>query len=351
MILVTGGAGFIGSNFIQNWFINSEEPIIALDKLTYAGNLGNLETLKNNDNFKFLKTDISSSKTIRKILKEEKPRAVINFAAESHVDRSILSPRAFFETNVLSTLDFLDCCKDYWQDMPDKERKAFIFLHISTDEVYGSLGKEENSFTEENKFKPNSPYAASKASSDHIVRSYFKTYNFPAIISNCSNNFGPFQYPEKLIPLTILNLISGKKVSVYGDGKQIRDWLYVTDHCEALEIILKKGKIGEVYNVGANNERKNLDVIQNICKRLEKVLPTNSKDGYLQQIEFTEDRPGHDRRYSINSQKIQDELGWKPSTSFNSGIKKTVDWYIQNKKWLENLNNTEYKDWINKQYS
>ena len=351
MILVTGGAGFIGSNFIHNWFSHSEEPIIAIDKLTYAGNLGNLENLKGKSNFKFVKTDISNKETIKKLLKDEKPRAVINFAAESHVDRSILSPRPFFETNVMGTLDFLDSCKDYWEEMLESEKKKFVFLHISTDEVYGSLKKAEGSFVEENKLKPNSPYAASKASSDHIVRSYYKTYSFPSIISNCSNNFGPFQYPEKLIPLTILNLILGKKVPVYGDGKQIRDWLYVTDHCLALELILEKGKAGQVYNVGANNERENIDVIKTICNKLEKILPSKSNGGYAKQIEFIEDRLGHDQRYSIDSQKIQNELGWKSQTSFNLGLEQTINWYIKNSEWLKNITNTDYKEWILKQYS
>jgi dTDP-glucose 4,6-dehydratase len=351
MILVTGGAGFIGSNFIHNWFSNSEEPIIALDKLTYAGNLGNLEVLKGKSNFRFVRADISNKKSIKKLLNDEKPRAVVNFAAESHVDRSILSPRPFFETNVMGTLDFLESCKEYWEGMFEKEKKEFVFLHISTDKVYGALQKGEDSFVEANRLKPNSPYAASKASSDHIVRSYYKTYNFTSIISNCSNNFGPFQYPEKLIPLTVLNLISGKKVPVYGDGKQIRDWLYVTDHCAALELILKKGKVGEIYNVGANNERKNIEVIKTICNKLEEILPNKSNSGYVQQIEFIEDRLGHDRRYSINSQKIQDELGWKPLTSFDLGLEKTINWYIRNREWLENITNTDYKKWILKQYS
>ncbi len=351
MILVTGGAGFIGSNFIHNWFSHSEEPIIVIDKLTYAGNLGNLESLKSKPNFKFIKTDISNKEIITKLLKDEKPRAVINFAAESHVDRSILTPRPFFETNVMGTLDFLDSCKEYWEGMLESEKKGFVFLHISTDEVYGSLKKSEDSFVEENKLKPNSPYAASKASSDHIVRSYYKTYKFPSIISNCSNNFGPFQYPEKLIPLTILNLISGKKVPVYGDGKQIRDWLYVTDHCLAIELILKKGKVGEVYNVGADNERENIDVIKTICNKLEEILPSKSNGGYSRQIEFIEDRPGHDQRYSIDSQKIQDKLGWKSQISFNLGLEQTIHWYIKNREWLENISNTDYKEWILKQYS
>ena len=351
MLLVTGGAGFIGSNFFHDWFLDTNESIITVDKLTYAGNLGNFESLQDKDNFRFIKSDISNKKVIQEILEKEKPRSVINFAAESHVDKSIKSPRLFYETNVLGTLDLVESCKDYWDSLPEKEKKEFKFLHISTDEVYGDLNKDEASFSEKSRFKPNSPYAASKASSDHIVRSYYKTYQFPVIISNCSNNYGPFQYPEKLIPLTILNLISGKKVPVYGDGEQIRDWLYVSDHCQALRLILKKGKVGEVYNVGANNEKKNLDLVRTICKELERVLPSKSSNGYQGQIEFIKDRPGHDRRYSINSNKIQKELGWKPSTRFDLGLKKTINWYLENKSWLKNITDSDYKQWILKQYS
>jgi dTDP-glucose 4,6-dehydratase len=351
MILVTGGAGFIGSNFIQDWFLHSNERIVTVDKLTYAGNLGNLENLKNNEKFKFVKADISDKKTLRRLLVEEKPRAIINFAAESHVDRSISSPRSFFTTNVIGTLELLETCKDYWESLIEEKKEEFIFLHISTDEVYGDLEEDEDGFVEESRFKPNSPYAASKASSDHIIRSYFQTYNFPVITTNCSNNFGPYQYPEKLIPLTILNLFTGKKVPIYGDGNQIRDWLYVLDHCEALRIILKNGKKGEVYNIGSNNEIKNIDLVKLIFRKIQKVSTEQNIELFDNQIDFIEDRPGHDRRYSINPKKIRQELSWKPSHTFDSALEKTVVWYLDNKEWLKNVSNVDYQEWILKQYS
>ena len=337
MILVTGGAGFIGSNFIQDWFLHSDEAIVAVDKLTYAGNLESLENLKNNEKFRFVKADISDVKQLSKVLHQYKPRAIINFAAESHVDRSIKGPRIFFETNVMGTYNLLEASRSYWKDLDPDKKKKFRFLHISTDEVFGSLELGEDSFKETDQYRPNSPYSASKASSDHIVRSFFKTFNFPVITSNCSNNYGPYQFPEKLIPLTILNLINGKKVPIYGDGKQIRDWLHVLDHCEALRIILENSKKGEVYNIGGNNEMKNLEVIEFIGNILKSKESINKELNIQDLFSFVEDRPGHDVRYSVNSKKIKVHFGWEPKKSFKKGIEETIDWYLNNPGWINSV--------------
>jgi len=351
MILVTGGAGFIGSNFVQNWLTSTKEKLINLDKLTYAGNKINLDICLNDPNHIFIEGDIGDSEKVFKLLEQNKPRAVINFAAESHVDRSIELPGIFFETNVMGTLNLLESCKKYWLSLEGKEKENFRFLHISTDEVYGSLDKFEEGFDEDDPFRPNSPYSASKASSDLLVRSYFKTFNFPVLTSNCSNNFGPHQYPEKLIPLTIFNLIQKKEIPIYGKGDQVRDWLFVTDHCEAIKLILEKGTAGQVYNVGGNNERENLEVVKEICRKLDSVLPRDDLSPYEELIKFVDDRPGHDLRYAINSKKIKTELGWEPVESFNSGLDKTIQWYLNNPLWLKEIKSTDYSEWINKQYS
>ena len=351
MILVTGGAGFIGSNFIQNWLTSTEEKVINLDKLTYAGNKINLDVCLSNPNHVFIEGDIGDSEKVLKLLEQNQPRAVINFAAESHVDRSIELPSLFFETNVMGTLKLLESCKKYWLSLEGKGKENFRFLHISTDEVYGSLDKLEEGFKEDDPFKPNSPYSASKASSDLLVRSYFKTFNFPVLTSNCSNNFGPYQYPEKLIPLTIFNLIQKKEIPVYGKGDQVRDWLFVTDHCEAIRLILEKGTLGQVYNVGGNNEKENIEVVKEICRKLDSILPSDDLSSYEELIKFVDDRPGHDLRYAINSKKIKTELGWEPVESFNSGLDKTIKWYLNNPIWLKEIKSADYSKWIDKRYS
>jgi len=337
MILVTGAAGFIGSNFVRSWFLDTDEKVISFDCLTYAGNLLNLTDLEKNENHTFINGDIADSKKLSKILAEYQPRAVINFAAETHVDRSIENPKTFLSTNVMGTYNLLEACLEYWKDQNLKTKEKFCFLHISTDEVYGSLGPDENSFKETSQFRPNSPYSASKASSDHLVRSFFKTFGLPTVTSNCSNNYGPFQFPEKLIPMTICNLLNEKDVPIYGDGKQIRDWLHVFDHCEALKIILKNPKYGEVYNIGASNEIQNLEVVRMICSVLDTRKPRSDSVKYEDLISFVEDRLGHDRRYSIDSSKIKLELGWEPSKSFRAGIEETVQWYLDNLEWVKKI--------------
>lgn len=335
MIFVTGAAGFIGSNFVHSWLESSEEGVISYDALTYAGNLDNLGNIKGK-NHNFFKGDIGDEKKITKLLDEFKPRAILNFAAESHVDRSIESPKIFLETNVMGTYNLLQCTYNYWNKLEGDSKDNFRFLHISTDEVFGSLDLSDESFKETDQYKPNSPYSASKASSDHLVRSFYKTYGLPVITSNCSNNYGPYQYPEKLIPMTILNFINRKKVPVYGDGKQVRDWLHVLDHCEALKIILEKSEIGEVYNIGAENEMQNIDLIMFIGSILER---HHLKGNFNSQdfIDYVQDRPGHDKRYSINSKKVQTTLGWEPKISFKDGIEETIKWYLENPEWVDNI--------------
>lgn len=337
MILVTGAAGFIGSNFVNSWFMDSEERLISYDNLTYAGNLENLDSQKENKKHLFIKGDISDSIKLTRLLAEHKPRAVINFAAESHVDRSISSPRVFLETNVMGTYHLLESSKGYWENLERINKENFLFLHVSTDEVYGSLKKGQTKFKESNQYQPNSPYSASKASSDHIIRSYYKTYGFPAVTSNCSNNYGPFQFPEKLIPMTILNLLGEKEVPVYGDGKQVRDWIHVYDHCEALKILLKKSEVGEVYNIGGNNEMENLEVVKMICHSMDEKMPRKKNLKYAELISFVQDRAGHDQRYAIDSSKAKIELGWEAKKDFKIGIDETIQWYLDNPNWVKNI--------------
>jgi len=337
MILVTGAAGFIGSNFVNSWFMDSEERLISYDNLTYAGNLENLDSQKENKKHLFIEGDISDSIKLTGLFAEYKPRAVINFAAESHVDRSINSPRVFFETNVMGTYYLLESSKSYWKNLERNNKENFLFLHVSTDEVYGSLKKGQTKFKESNQYQPNSPYSASKASSDHIIRSYYKTFGFPAVTSNCSNNYGPFQFPEKLIPMTILNLLEKKKVPVYGDGKQIRDWIHVGDHCKALKILLEKSEVGEVYNIGGNNEMENLEVVKMICHSMDEKIPRKKNLKYAELISFVQDRAGHDQRYAIDSSKAKIELGWEAKKDFKTGIDETIQWYLDNPKWVKNI--------------
>ena len=350
MIFVTGGAGFIGSNFILNWIKTTDENIINIDKLTYAGNLKNLEEIESNDRYKFYKCDIGDAEKVEALLEKYSPRAVINFAAESHVDRSISNPDEFIKTNIVGTFNLLNSTLNYWKKLDLDTQSKFRFLHVSTDEVYGSLEKDDLAFSELNQYRPNSPYSASKASSDHLVRSYFHTYNLPVLTTNCSNNYGPLHFPEKLIPLCINNAINGKDIPIYGDGQQIRDWLYVEDHCSAIQNVLSKGRIGEVYNIGGNNEIKNLDVVNNICEILDDLKPKNNGTSYKNQISFVEDRNGHDIRYAIDASKISNELSWNPKETFETGILKTINWYLNNQDWVENVTSGQYKDWIKGQY-
>src|SRR5450756_1729484 len=330
MILVTGGAGFIGSNFVLDWFAQSDETVINLDKLTYAGNLENLATLKNDPRHIFVRGDIGDAQLVGKLLAEHRPRAAVNFAAESHVDRSIHGPGDFIQTNIVGTFHLLEAVRAYWYGLADAEKSGFRFLHVSTDEVYGSLAKDELAFSETRRYEPNSPYSASKAASDHLVRAYHHTYGLPVLTTNCSNNYGPYHFPEKLIPLMIVNALAGKPLPVYGDGQQIRDWLYVKDHCAAIRCVLAKGKLGEVYNIGGWNEKANLDIVHTICALLDELRSRADGKSYGEQIAFVTDRPGHDRRYAIDARKIERELGWKPAETFETGIRKTVQWYLDN---------------------
>jgi dTDP-glucose 4,6-dehydratase len=336
-ILVSGGCGFIGSNFILDWFSHEQEPIINIDKLTYAGNLKNLSPIQDKKEYIFYQGDIADKNLISEILHNHKPRAILNFAAESHVDRSIESPEQFILTNILGVFHLLEETKSYWNRLDAEKKRDFRFLHVSTDEVYGSLESEDPPFKETNRYEPNSVYSASKASSDHLVRAYHHTYGLPTLTTNCSNNYGPYQYPEKLIPLMIHHALSEKKLPIYGDGKNIRDWLFVIDHCSALRLILEKGKIGECYNIGGLNEKTNLEIIDTLCDILDKLKPRKDKLSYKTQISFVKDRAGHDRRYAIDASKITKELGWKPSESFETGIYKTVKWYIENENWVEDI--------------
>lgn len=349
MIFVTGGAGFIGSNFIIEWLNQCQEPVLNIDKLTYSGNLENLIDCKENLNYFFRKVDICDKNEIEKLFNEYSPRAVIHFAAESHVDRSILSPDEFIKTNILGTYTLLEASKKYYHNLPGKDQEGFRFIHISTDEVYGSLNEMDLAFSEENKYLPNSPYSATKAGSDHLVRAYFHTYKLPVITTNCSNNYGPYQFPEKLIPLTIHNALLDKSIPIYGDGKNIRDWLYVADHCSAIRRVLDSGKIGEVYNIGGNCEKRNLEVVEKICEELDLIRP-KVKGSYKDQITFINDRPGHDRRYAIDSTKIKNALGWKASETFETGIKKTVAWYVKNMEWVNRVTSGAYQEWISSNY-
>ena len=350
MILVTGGAGFIGGNFVLDWLVGSDEPVVNLDALTYAGNLHTLESLKNDARHVFVHGDIGDAILVPELLKKHRPRAVVNFAAESHVDRSIHGPADFIQTNVLGTFNLLESVRAYWSELPESEKSAFRFLHVSTDEVYGSLEKDDAPFAETHRYEPNSPYSASKAASDHLVRAWHHTYGLPVLTTNCSNNYGPYHFPEKLIPLVILNALAGKLLPIYGDGQQIRDWLYVRDHCSAIRRVLEAGRLGETYNVGGWNEKANLEVVNTICVLLDELQPRADGKSYAEQISFVTDRAGHDRRYAIDARKLERELGWKPAETFESGIRKTVQWYLDNTEWTSNVTTGAYREWTEKQY-
>ncbi|MEQ1915433.1 MAG: dTDP-glucose 4,6-dehydratase [Gallionella sp.] len=351
MIIVTGSAGFIGANFVLDWCALHDETVLTLDKLTYAGNLESLATLKDNPRHIFVQGDIGDAKLVTKLLAEHQPRAVINFAAESHVDRSIHGPEDFIQTNIVGTFHLLEAVRAYWNGLNGAAKTDFRFLHVSTDEVYGSLSKDEPAFTETHRYEPNSPYSASKAASDHLVRAYHHTYGLPVLTTNCSNNYGPYHFPEKLIPLMIVNALAGKNLPVYGDGQQIRDWLYVKDHCSAIRRVLEKGKLGEVYNVGGWNEKANLDIVHTVCGLLDELRPKADGKSYSEQITFVTDRPGHDRRYAIDARKLERELGWKPAETFDTGIRKTVQWYLDNQDWVNNVLSGNYRQWVEKNYA
>ena len=372
MILVTGGAGFIGSNFVLDWLAEHDESVVSLDKLTYAGNLENLASIKDDPRHIFVRGDIGDTELVAKLLKQYRPRAILNFAAESHVDRSIHGPEDFIQTNIVGTFHLLEAVRAYWQNLPSPPsprpspagrgsshgaggegviRDNFRFLHVSTDEVYGSLAKDDPAFSEAHRYEPNSPYSASKAASDHLVRAYHHTYGLPVLTTNCSNNYGPYHFPEKLIPLMIVNALAGKPLPVYGDGQQIRDWLYVKDHCAAIRCVLAKGKPGEVYNIGGWNEKANLDIVHTVCALLDELHPRADGKSYREQIAFVADRPGHDRRYAIDARKIERELGWKPAETFETGIRKTVQWYLDNRDWVNNVRSGSYRQWVEKNYA
>jgi dTDP-glucose 4,6-dehydratase len=350
MILVTGGAGFIGSNFVLDWLSVSAEPVTNLDALTYAGNLANLASLAGDPRHTFVRGDIGDSLLVGELLTKHAVRAVVHFAAESHVDRSIHGPEDFIQTNVVGTFRLLTAVRSYWDSLPADRRASFRFLHVSTDEVYGSLGANDPPFREDNLYQPNSPYSASKAASDHLVRAYHHTYGLPVLTTNCSNNYGPFHFPEKLIPLCIQNALHGKPLPIYGDGQQIRDWLYVKDHCSAIRRVLEAGQPGETYNIGGWNEKPNLDVVKTICRILDEEKPRADGRSYAEQITFVKDRPGHDRRYAIDATKIERELGWKPAETFDTGIRKTIRWYLDNQDWARDVTSGAYREWIDKQY-
>ena len=349
-ILVTGGAGFIGGNFVLDWLVQSDEAVINLDKLTYAGNLETLASLKDHKGHIFVQGDIGDKALLDKLLVQYKPRAIINFAAESHVDRSIHGPEDFIQTNIVGTFYLLESARAYYNGLSDADKAAFRFLHVSTDEVYGSLAPDAPAFTEQHSYEPNSPYSASKAASDHLVRAYHHTYGLPVLTTNCSNNYGPYHFPEKLIPLMIVNALAGKALPVYGDGMQVRDWLYVKDHCSAIRRVLEAGRLGETYNVGGWNEKPNIEIVQRICALLDEKRPRADGKSYAEQITYVIDRPGHDRRYAIDARKLERELGWKPAETFETGIAKTVQWYIDNPQWVENVQSGAYRDWVKKQY-
>lgn len=350
-ILVTGGAGFIGANFVLDWLANGNEPVVNLDKLTYAGNLQTLSSLLGDERHIFVHGDIGDSALVEQLLKDHQPRAIVNFAAESHVDRSIHGPEDFIETNIVGTFRLLEAVRAYWGGLDEQARQAFRFLHVSTDEVYGSLAADEPAFTETHQYQPNSPYSASKAASDHLVRSYHHTYGLPVLTTNCSNNYGPYHFPEKLIPLMIVNALGGKPLPVYGDGQQIRDWLYVKDHCSAIRRVLEAGQTGEVYNVGGWNEKPNLEIVNRVCALLDELRPRADGKPYAEQVTYVTDRPGHDRRYAIDARKLERELGWKPAETFETGIRKTVEWYLANQAWVENVQSGNYRDWVEKNYA
>ena len=350
-ILVTGGAGFIGSNFVLDWITWETNPVVNLDKLTYAGNLQNLASLEGNPRHTFVRGDIGDSSLIDELLANHKPRAIVNFAAESHVDRSIHGPGEFIQTNMVGTFHLLESTRSYWGSLSKDDQKNFRFLHVSTDEVYGSLAPTDPAFKETNTYEPNSPYSASKAASDHLVRAYHHTYGLPVLTTNCSNNYGPYHFPEKLIPLIIHNALVGKPLPIYGDGQQIRDSLYVQDHCSAIRRVLQDGKIGETYNIGGWNEKPNLEVVHTLCAMLDDLSPRADSTPYASQITYVTDRPGHDRRYAIDATKINRELGWKPAETFETGIRKTVEWYLTHQDWVRNITSGDYKKWIETNYA
>ena len=351
MILVTGGAGFIGANFVLDWLAAQNEPVVNVDKLTYAGNLDNLASLQGDTRHVFVQGDIGDAALINGLLNQHQPRAVVNFAAESHVDRSIHGPEDFIQTNVLGTFRLLEAVRGYWSGLDTSAKSGFRMLHVSTDEVYGSLAASEAAFTEQHRYEPNSPYSASKAASDHLVRAWHHTYGLPVLTTNCSNNYGPFHFPEKLIPLMVVQALAGKPLPVYGDGQQIRDWLYVKDHCSAIRRVLEAGHVGEVYNVGGWNEKPNLEIVHTICALLDELKPRADGASYATQIAFVKDRPGHDRRYAIDARKLERELGWKPAETFETGIRKTVQWYLDHPEWVARAQSGAYRDWLNTQYA
>ena len=350
MILITGGAGFIGGNFVLDWLQQHDEPILNLDKLTYAGNLETLAAVQDDPRHIFVQGDIGDAHLVSRLLAEHQPRAIINFAAESHVDRSIHGPEDFIQTNIVGTFHLLECARAYYNGLQGQARQAFRFLHVSTDEVYGSLAPDAPAFTEQHRYEPNSPYSASKAASDHLVRAYHHTYGLPVLTTNCSNNYGPFHFPEKLIPLMIVNALAGKPLPVYGDGMQVRDWLYVKDHCSAIRRVLETGQIGETYNVGGWNEKPNIEIVHTICCLLDQLRPRADGKSYVEQVTHVTDRPGHDRRYAIDARKLERELGWKPAETFETGIAKTVKWYLDHPQWVANVQSGAYRAWVSKQY-
>ncbi|MET0349393.1 MAG: dTDP-glucose 4,6-dehydratase [Rhizobacter sp.] len=349
MIFVTGGAGFIGANFVLDWLANSDEPVVNLDALTYAGNLESLASLQGDPRHVFVQGDITDRALLDRLLAEHRPRAIVHFAAESHVDRSIHGPGDFIRTNVNGTFTLLEAARAHWLSLDADAKAAFRFHHVSTDEVYGSLSPTAPAFTETHPYEPNSPYSASKAASDHLVRAWFHTYGFPVVTTNCSNNYGPYHFPEKLIPLMIVNALAGKPLPVYGDGQQVRDWLYVKDHCSAIREVLARGTLGETYNVGGWNEKPNLEIVRTVCALLDELKP-DPAGSYARLITFVTDRPGHDRRYAIDARKLERELGWKPAETFETGIRKTVQWYLANADWVANVQSGNYRDWVSKQY-
>lgn len=350
MILVTGGAGFIGANFVLDWLAGNDEPVLNLDKLTYAGNLETLTSLQGDARHVFVQGDIGDSDLVTHLLAEHRPRAVVHFAAESHVDRSIHGAEDFIQTNIVGTFRLLEAVRAHWSGLPEAEKSAFRFLHVSTDEVYGSLAPGEPAFTETHRTEPNSPYSASKAASDHLVRAWHHTHGLPVVTTNCSNNYGPFHFPEKLIPLMIVNALAGKPLPVYGDGMQVRDWLYVKDHCSAIRRVLEAGALGETYNVGGWNEKPNIDIVHTVCALLDELRPRADGQSYTTQITHVKDRPGHDRRYAIDARKLEAELGWKPAETFETGIRKTVQWYLDHPDWVAHVQSGAYRQWVQTQY-
>ena len=349
-VFITGAAGFIGSNFVLDWLANGAEPVVSLDKLTYAGNLENLAALNGDPRHVFMQGDIGDQALLERLLAEHRPRAVLNFAAESHVDRSIHGPGEFINTNVLGTFRLLEAVRGYWSTLSENDKTTFRFLHVSTDEVYGSLSPTDPPFAETHRYEPNSPYSASKAASDHLVRAWHHTYGLPVLTTNCSNNYGPYHFPEKLIPLMIVNALAGEPLPVYGDGMQIRDWLYVKDHCSAIRRVLEGGRVGETYNIGGWNEKPNIEIVHTICELLDALRPRADGQSYKTQISHVKDRPGHDRRYAIDARKLEQELGWRPAETFETGIRKTVEWYLANGEWVARVQSGAYRDWVQTQY-